>query len=125
MVPAMQHSMENGFVLNLSRPAAILPKRYSCGKVTDGGDLDGFKRRASFRYPIINRFTRLRLANFSKWLEWAGKPDAQSAVAKVAIARKLAVRLYWTLREAAQPLPSARMQGSPVGPVVGESLSPN
>jgi transposase len=36
-----------------------------------------------------------------------------SAVAKVAIARKLAVRLYWKLREAAQPLPSARMQGSP------------
>lgn len=36
-----------------------------------------------------------------------------SAVAKVAIARKLAVRLYWKLREAAQPLPPARMQGSP------------
>ena len=46
------------------------------------------------------------------------------AVAKVAIARKLAVRLYWKLREAEQPVPSARMQGSPVGPVVGESLSP-
>lgn len=36
-----------------------------------------------------------------------------SAVAKVAIARKLAVRLYWKLREAAQPLPPAHMQGSP------------
>jgi transposase len=36
-----------------------------------------------------------------------------SAVAKVALARKLAVRLYWKLREAAQPLPPARMQGSP------------
>jgi len=47
-----------------------------------------------------------------------------SAVAKVAIARKLAVRLYWKLREAAQPVPSARMQGSPASPVVGESLSP-
>jgi len=47
-----------------------------------------------------------------------------SAVAKVAIARKLAVRLYGKLREAAQPVPSARMQGSPVGPVVGESLAP-
>ena len=47
-----------------------------------------------------------------------------SAVAKVAIARKLAVRLYWKLREAAQPVPLARMQGSPAGPVVGESLSP-
>jgi len=46
-----------------------------------------------------------------------------SAVAKVAIARKLAVRLYWKLREAAQPVPSARMQGSPVTPVAGESLS--
>ena len=48
-----------------------------------------------------------------------------SAVAKVAIARKLAVRLYWKLREAAQPVPSARMQGSPASPVVGESLSAN
>ena len=47
-----------------------------------------------------------------------------SGVAKVAIARKLAVRLYWKLREAAQPVPSARMQGSPASPVVGESLSP-
>ena len=36
-----------------------------------------------------------------------------SAIAKVALARKLAVRLYWKLREAAQSLPSARMQGSP------------
>ena len=36
-----------------------------------------------------------------------------SAIAKVALARKLAVRLYWKLREAAQPLPPARMQGSP------------
>ncbi|HTU46848.1 MAG TPA: hypothetical protein VMF91_17410 [Bryobacteraceae bacterium] len=47
-----------------------------------------------------------------------------SGVAKVAIARKLTVRLYWKLREAARPLPSARMQGDPVSPVVGESLSP-
>ncbi len=46
-----------------------------------------------------------------------------SGMAKVAIARKLAVRLYWKLREAAQPVPSARMQGSPATPVVGESLS--
>jgi transposase len=36
------------------------------------------------------------------------------AVAKVAVARKLAVRLYWQLREAgAQPSPPARTQGSP------------
>jgi len=47
------------------------------------------------------------------------------AVAKVAIARKLAVRLYWKLREAAQPVSPARMQGSPATPVVGESLSAN
>jgi len=40
------------------------------------------------------------------------------AVAKVAIARKLAVRLYWVLREASQPSPPARMQGSPASPVV-------
>ena len=45
-------------------------------------------------------------------------------VAKVAIARKLAVRLYWKLREAAQPSTAARMQGSPVNPVVDESPSP-
>jgi Transposase IS116/IS110/IS902 family len=42
-----------------------------------------------------------------------------SAVAKVAIARKLAVRLYWKLREAAQPVSSARMQGSPVSSIKG------
>ena len=47
-----------------------------------------------------------------------------SAVAKVAIARKLAVRLYWKLREAAQPNIAARMQGSPAKPVVDESSSP-
>ena len=48
-----------------------------------------------------------------------------SGVAKVAMARKLAVRLYWKLREADQPVPPARMQGSPASPVVGASLSPN
>lgn len=46
------------------------------------------------------------------------------AVAKVAIARKLAVRLYWKLREAAQSASSTRMQGSPAVTVAGESLSP-
>src|ERR1700736_2613032 len=46
-----------------------------------------------------------------------------SGVAKVAIARKLAVRLYWKLRAAAQPVPPAPMQGSPAHSVVGESLS--
>jgi hypothetical protein len=44
-------------------------------------------------------------------------------VAKVAIARKLAVRLYRKLHEAAQPVPPAPVQGSPASPVVGESLS--
>jgi transposase len=48
-----------------------------------------------------------------------------SGVAKVAIARKLAVRLYWRLREAAQPAPPARMQGSPSSPMVDESPSVN
>jgi len=46
-----------------------------------------------------------------------------SGLAKVAMARKLAVRLHWKLREAARPAPLARMQGSPASPVVGESLS--
>ena len=41
-----------------------------------------------------------------------------SGVAKVAIARKLAVRLYWKLRAAAQPHTAARMQGSPTCPMV-------
>lgn len=41
-----------------------------------------------------------------------------SGVAKVAIARKLAVRLYWTLRAAAQLNTAARMQGSPTCPMV-------
>jgi len=45
-----------------------------------------------------------------------------TAVAKVAMARKLAVRLYWVLRQAAQPQPPARMQGSPASPVVEETL---
>jgi transposase len=47
----------------------------------------------------------------------------QSGVAKVAIARKLAVRLYWKLREAAQPVPLARMQGSPTRGLVEENPS--
>jgi transposase len=46
-----------------------------------------------------------------------------SGVAKVAMARKLAVRLYGKLREAAQPVPPAPMQGSPAHSVVGETLS--
>jgi len=46
-----------------------------------------------------------------------------SGVAKVAIARKLAVRLYWKLREAAQSVPPARMQGSPSNPMVEDTPS--
>jgi len=47
-----------------------------------------------------------------------------SGVAEAAIARKLAVRLYWKLREATQRSTAAHMQGSPVNPVVDESPSP-
>ena len=39
-----------------------------------------------------------------------------SGVAKVMVARKLAIRLYWILRNN-QPYPPARMQGSPRNPV--------
>jgi transposase len=46
-----------------------------------------------------------------------------NAVAKVAIARKLAVRLYWKLRKQPSPVPPAHMQGSPETSVVGASLS--
>jgi hypothetical protein len=35
-----------------------------------------------------------------------------TAVANVAIARKLAVRLYWKLRKLSSPASPARMQGS-------------
>ena len=42
-----------------------------------------------------------------------------TAVAKVAIARKLAVRLFWMLRKQTSPVPPARRQGSPEHPVVG------
>jgi transposase len=48
-----------------------------------------------------------------------------TAIAKVAIARKLAVRLYWKLRKQNNPVPPARMQGSSEHPVVGASLSSN
>jgi transposase len=48
-----------------------------------------------------------------------------TAVAKVAIARKLAVRLYWKLRKHSSLMPPARMQGGPEHPVVGASLSGN
>lgn len=48
-----------------------------------------------------------------------------SAVAKIAIARKLAVRLYWMLRETSQPVPSARMQGSSACPLMDASPSAN
>jgi transposase len=46
-----------------------------------------------------------------------------SAVAKVAIARKLAVRLYWMLREKADHAQLVRMQGSPRGTLVDASPS--
>ena len=46
-----------------------------------------------------------------------------SAVAKVAIARKLAVRLYWKLRNQPSPVPPARMQGSSDRLLVGASRS--
>jgi transposase len=45
-----------------------------------------------------------------------------SSVAKVAIARKLAVRLYWKLRKQLSPAPSARMQGSSESLLVGVVL---
>ena len=48
-----------------------------------------------------------------------------SGVAKVAIARKLAVRLYWKLREVAQPNTAARMQGSPTSLMVEATPSRN
>jgi transposase len=44
-------------------------------------------------------------------------------VAKVAIARHLAVRLYWTLRQARAEAPPVRMSGSPAQTVVGASPS--
>ena len=46
------------------------------------------------------------------------------AVAKVAIARKLAVRLYWMLRKQPSSVPPARMQGSPENFLVENSPSP-
>src|SRR5215831_9300888 len=46
-----------------------------------------------------------------------------NAVAKVAMARKLAVRLYWMLRKHSSLVPPARMQGSPEHLLVGASLS--
>jgi hypothetical protein len=46
-----------------------------------------------------------------------------SGVAKVAIARKLAVRLYWKLREQPSQVPPAPMQGSPERSVADASPS--
>ena len=45
------------------------------------------------------------------------------AVAKVAIARKLAVRMYWMLRSGADYAQLVRMQGSPGGTLVGAGPS--
>ena len=39
------------------------------------------------------------------------------------LGRKLAVQLYWKLREHSSPAPPTRTQGSPETPVVGASLS--
>jgi len=44
-------------------------------------------------------------------------------VAQVAVARHLAVRLYWRLRQASLPTPPVRMSGSPGSAVVDESPS--
>jgi transposase len=43
-----------------------------------------------------------------------------SGVAKVAVARKLAVRMYWMLRSPANYAQLVRMQGSPRGTLVGQ-----
>jgi transposase len=43
-----------------------------------------------------------------------------TGVAKVAIARKLAVRMYWMLRAQASDAQLVRMQGSPRGTLVGQ-----
>jgi len=43
-----------------------------------------------------------------------------AAVAKVAVARKLAVRMYWMLRRTADYAQLVRMQGSPGGTLVGK-----
>jgi transposase len=45
------------------------------------------------------------------------------AVAKVAIARKLAVRMYWMLRSGADYAQLVRMQGSPGATLVNASSS--
>jgi transposase len=47
-----------------------------------------------------------------------------SSVAKVAIARKLAVRLYWMLRTGASYAETVRMQGSPLESLVDASSPP-
>jgi transposase len=47
-----------------------------------------------------------------------------SAIAKVAIARKLAVRMYWMLRSRADYAQLVRMQASPRGTLVKRSSSP-
>ena len=44
-------------------------------------------------------------------------------VAKVALARHLAVRLYWTLRQASETAPPVRMPGSPAQTLVDASPS--
>jgi transposase len=44
-------------------------------------------------------------------------------VAKVAIARQLAVRLYWTLRQASETTPPVRMPSSPARTLVDASPS--
>jgi hypothetical protein len=46
--------------------------------------------------------------------------EHESGVAKVAIARKLAVRMYWMLRSPASYAQLVRMQGSPRGTLVGQ-----
>jgi hypothetical protein len=46
-----------------------------------------------------------------------------AGVAKVAIARKLAVRMYWMLRTSADYAQLVRMQGSPGGILVGKRTS--
>ena len=46
-----------------------------------------------------------------------------ASVAKVAVARKLAVRMYWMLRSTADYAQLVRMQGSPGGTLVGKRTS--
>ena len=63
------------------------------------------------------------LRRFGRRVEGPSPTPRARGRARIAVARKLAVRLYWKLRKQPSPVPPARTQGNPENSLVDVSPS--